>query len=328
VYIKYTDINRSKLYNEIIKTYPNLKMDEIIIPIEKEEKGYEGNYDVEIIPNDETFYVVNFRNKDQTRFSSRIKAIATLLKNSNKFGWYNLESKNNKLIARKIKKTTTWKEDVLRALYNLKGKAHLSEINKEVKKIRKDNLNPTWQKTVQRELESNSSDSKAYLGKDDLFYSVKGKGKGFWGIREKKGLKKRIVWQRDEYILILSLYLRYREKAPAKNSEELKKYSDLLRKLNPNYSNDDSKFRNVNGVYLRLMNFRACDPYWIDQGKVGMDAGNNGKCKEIWDEFYGNEEEVKMLANEIEEEIITNNRLIDNNINNSESIAKKKGRKN
>ena len=53
----------------------------------------------------------------------------------------------------------TWKEDIVQALKNLGGKAHLSAIYKEVERIRPDNLNPTWDRTVQRELETNSSDS-------------------------------------------------------------------------------------------------------------------------------------------------------------------------
>ena len=79
----------------------------------------------------------------------------------------------------------TWKEDIVQALKNLGGKAHLSAIYKEVERIRgKDNLNPTWDRTVQRELESHSSDSDAYLKKEDLFYMAEGKGKGVWGLRE------------------------------------------------------------------------------------------------------------------------------------------------
>ena len=79
----------------------------------------------------------------------------------------------------------TWKEDIVQALKNLGGKAHLSAIYKEVERIRgKNNLNPTWDRTVQRELESHSSDSDAYLKKDDLFYMAEGKGKGVWGLRE------------------------------------------------------------------------------------------------------------------------------------------------
>ena len=78
----------------------------------------------------------------------------------------------------------TWKSDTIKALKNLGGIAHRSEILEEIKKIRPDNLNSTWEQTVQRELESHSSDSKAFLNKEDLFYMVEGKGKGVWGLRE------------------------------------------------------------------------------------------------------------------------------------------------
>lgn len=79
----------------------------------------------------------------------------------------------------------TWKEDLIKALENLGGKAHLSKIYNEIEKIRPNNLNPTWQRTVQRELETNSSDSEAFKG-EDIFYSVEGKGKGIWGLRNYK----------------------------------------------------------------------------------------------------------------------------------------------
>ena len=76
----------------------------------------------------------------------------------------------------------TWKEDIVQALKNLSGCGHLSEIYKEVKKLRKENLNPTWDRTIRRELETNSSDSDAYTG-EDIFYMVLGKGEGVWGLR-------------------------------------------------------------------------------------------------------------------------------------------------
>ncbi len=80
----------------------------------------------------------------------------------------------------------TWKEDIIKALENLGGVAHLSKIYKEVERIREGNLNPTWDRTVQRELETNSSDSDAFKKDrkgDDLFYMAEGKGKGVWGLR-------------------------------------------------------------------------------------------------------------------------------------------------
>lgn len=77
----------------------------------------------------------------------------------------------------------TWKEDIVKALENLGGSAHLSEIYNEVERIRPDNLNPTWDRTVQRELETNSSDSDAFSG-EDIFYSVEGKRKRRLGIKK------------------------------------------------------------------------------------------------------------------------------------------------
>ena len=70
----------------------------------------------------------------------------------------------------------TWKEDTIQALKNLGGVAHLSKIHKEVEKLRRGKLNNTWTQTVQRELETYSSDSDAYSGKKDIFYMAEGKG--------------------------------------------------------------------------------------------------------------------------------------------------------
>ena len=78
----------------------------------------------------------------------------------------------------------TWREDTIQALKNLNGVAHLSEIHKEVEKLRKGKLNNTWTQTVQRELETYSSDSEAYGGGKDIFYMAQGKGKGVWGLRK------------------------------------------------------------------------------------------------------------------------------------------------
>ena len=81
----------------------------------------------------------------------------------------------------------TWKEDTIQALKNLGGVAHRSKIHKEVARLRKGKLNPTWTQTIQRELETYSSDSDVWSsklgGKEDLFYMAEGKGKGVWGLR-------------------------------------------------------------------------------------------------------------------------------------------------
>jgi len=87
----------------------------------------------------------------------------------------------------------TWKEDIIQALKNLGGSAHLKEIFKEVARLRKGKLNKTWTFGIQETLQRFSSDSiygrgKAY-GKanvEDIFEMVEGKGKGVWGLRNYK----------------------------------------------------------------------------------------------------------------------------------------------
>lgn len=83
------------------------------------------------------------------------------------------------------RKERTWLQDIIQALENLNGEAHFKDIKAEVGKIRK-KFNPSWDRTVQKELERHSSDSDVWKsrwkGKEDLFYN-KSKGKGVWGLR-------------------------------------------------------------------------------------------------------------------------------------------------
>lgn len=75
-----------------------------------------------------------------------------------------------------------WIDDIKTALENLNGFAHYSEINSEIEKLR-DNLSKNWMAVVRRTIQQHSSDSQSWLGKEDLFYSVDGIGKGVWGLR-------------------------------------------------------------------------------------------------------------------------------------------------
>jgi putative restriction endonuclease len=94
----------------------------------------------------------------------------------------------------------TWKEDVILALENLNGSGNLEDIYTEVERLRPGKLNPTWHSTVRREIETYSSDSMNYNGKEDLFYSVDGKGKGKWGLRDLSSLPSYfLVFQGDTY---------------------------------------------------------------------------------------------------------------------------------
>ena len=73
----------------------------------------------------------------------------------------------------------TWKEDIIKALENLGGVAHRSKIHDEVARLREGNLNNTWTQTIQRELETYSSDSDAFSEKTIYFIWLKEKDKEF-----------------------------------------------------------------------------------------------------------------------------------------------------
>ena len=72
----------------------------------------------------------------------------------------------------------TWKDDVLEAMKRLDKESSLQEIYDQIPSIRP-NLRSNWKARVRATLEENSSESEAWLGKDDLFFMVE-KGSGIW----------------------------------------------------------------------------------------------------------------------------------------------------
>jgi len=79
----------------------------------------------------------------------------------------------------------TWKDEVKRVLENLGGEASLKEIYEEFIKTTNKKITKTYTASIRAALERNSSDSEAYEGREDLFYST-GIGNGIWGLRSKK----------------------------------------------------------------------------------------------------------------------------------------------
>lgn len=96
-------------------------------------------------------------------------------------------------------------------------------------------------------------------------------------------------WTVEELALALELYFRHRKRIPSKTSVELKEFSDLLKNLNQhNGIVGDYRFRNVNGVYLKLMNFRSQDPEYTAPGRKGM-PNSNSLEKILWERYVANQ---------------------------------------
>jgi len=103
-------------------------------------------------------------------------------------------------------------------------------------------------------------------------------------------------WSRDEHIIALDFYLRHRPNIPGKETVEISQLSDFLIHLQSKIGGDiPDKFRNTNGVYMKLMNFRRCDPDY--EGK-GLERGNKDE-EVVWSLYHSKPDELKRVANSI-----------------------------
>jgi len=101
-------------------------------------------------------------------------------------------------------------------------------------------------------------------------------------------------WSRDELILALDLYMRHRVSLPGKDSPEVTELSKVLNQLGVAlFQRTDTSYRNTNGVYMKLMNFRRLDPDYVAEGKKGLTRGNQDEeC--VWAQFAS--DPVRLVA--------------------------------
>lgn len=83
----------------------------------------------------------------------------------------------------------TWLEEVISSFEVLGGQAHVQEIYRQIESAGNRELPPTWRASVRKTIEHYSSDSKAFLGKLDLFETVNGITNGVWKLRDFELLK-------------------------------------------------------------------------------------------------------------------------------------------
>jgi 5-methylcytosine-specific restriction protein A len=92
-------------------------------------------------------------------------------------------------------------------------------------------------------------------------------------------------WSWDEHVLALQLYMDQRHAPLTKGSPSIAKLSTLLKKLGEKTEVARTpKFRNENGVYMKLMNFRRLDPDIIAKGNSGLSQGSLVEEK-VWNKY-------------------------------------------
>lgn len=108
-------------------------------------------------------------------------------------------------------------------------------------------------------------------------------------------------WHRDEIILALELYFRTEPRHIHARNPEIIELSEILNKLPIHKIRPDTeKFRNPNGVSLKLSNFLAIDPSY--QGK-GMESYSKLDY-EIFMEFVNDKERLSNLSKQIKKAVL------------------------
>ena len=105
-------------------------------------------------------------------------------------------------------------------------------------------------------------------------------------------------WHRDEIILLLDLYFDKNLGSINSNNPKIIALSEFLNRL-PIHTHRPSpqKFRNPNGIAMKLANIQALDPNY--KGK-GLDAYSKLK-KEVFEEFHLDIERLHKIANQIKQ---------------------------
>lgn len=106
------------------------------------------------------------------------------------------------------------------------------------------------------------------------------------------------TWHRDEIILALDLYFRMDSSQMTSSHPDIIELSQLLNRLPiHDVRPDEVKFRNPNGVNLKLNNFKAFDPSY-----TGAGMQNYGKLdKKVFEEFESDTHRLRKIANRIRE---------------------------
>ena len=100
-------------------------------------------------------------------------------------------------------------------------------------------------------------------------------------------------WERDEVILALNLYFDENRGTIESTNSKIIELSELLNKL-PIHSNrpDEERFRNPNGVTLKLGNFLALDPNYSGKGMESYSKLDEA----VFSEYFENVIELRDVA--------------------------------
>ena len=105
-------------------------------------------------------------------------------------------------------------------------------------------------------------------------------------------------WTRDELILALDLY--FRIGMGKRSHPDVIELSHVLNQLSRGTMHPDpARFRNPNGVQMKLANFAALDPAYPG---VALQRGGHQDAQ-IWEEFHHDRERLARLAAQLRRKV-------------------------
>lgn len=108
-------------------------------------------------------------------------------------------------------------------------------------------------------------------------------------------------WHRDEIILALDLYNNIEPREMDNKNPKVIELSELLNRLPIHKEKTEiQKFRNPNGVGLKLSNFKAIDPEFLGKGM----SSYSKRDKKVFFEFEGKKEKLNSIANQIKKTVL------------------------
>src|SRR3954447_5145162 len=105
-------------------------------------------------------------------------------------------------------------------------------------------------------------------------------------VREPEREARNPPWTRDELILALDLYVRHRPSIPGDRHPDVIELSDTLGRLAAaeGRAGAGGRFRNPNGVGMKLGNLARLDPDYAGAGRRGLAHGGKAD-EEVWRDF-------------------------------------------
>ena len=136
-------------------------------------------------------------------------------------------------------------------------------------------------------------------------------------------LRRNPAWSRDEIILALDFYHRHFPKIPGKTSVEIRDLSAQLRQIRTRLGMPvNEKFRNPEGVYMKMMNFHHFNEQYRG---VGLKGGSKSDRK-IFFEFENEGARLALISEKIMEVSSSDEIIDDFDVDDDEKFEVEEGR--